>query len=430
MSDERMRQLERRWLESGAEEDETAYLHARVRAGDLPPERLEVAALVGHPAAVAATSGVAQPASPAAVVNALAPHGVDVVLRAGVACLRLVVSSWAEALPDDPWIPRLLETCERWLLEPSERDPEQALELVRRTQRAYRDSYNDVGDAYQLLAEQGRHELPEEQLPATFAAAAFAQGVVDAFGKEAGVAAELIAGNLGGCHEGVWIDLRDELGEYVEAGARAEPLVMESALQAAIQETVLAWALGRPAEDGGVARGPLAWEELPPDRLALLAYAGHAQAGARCPQVVIPARMPEWLEGLSGFGRQACVLAAAAAAERASLHWDDEADRRPERAVSSVRRWVECPCEAHRADLLGALDDAVDAMLAAQERSAPKAAAVGEAAALAAEAGSEEDFAGAVSGAVAAAQRAVPPAKLREAMSQALIGWVLSSDGE
>lgn len=48
MSDERLRQLERRWKETGSVEDEAAFLLGRVRAGDLTDERLELAAFCGH----------------------------------------------------------------------------------------------------------------------------------------------------------------------------------------------------------------------------------------------------------------------------------------------------------------------------------------------------------------------------------------------
>ena len=43
MSDAKLRELERRWKESGAVEDEAAYLLERVRVGDLTRERLELA---------------------------------------------------------------------------------------------------------------------------------------------------------------------------------------------------------------------------------------------------------------------------------------------------------------------------------------------------------------------------------------------------
>jgi len=54
MADDRLRQLERRFRESGAVEDEAAWLRARVRAGELPEERLRLAARMGQAAAAAA----------------------------------------------------------------------------------------------------------------------------------------------------------------------------------------------------------------------------------------------------------------------------------------------------------------------------------------------------------------------------------------
>ena len=51
MSDAKLRELERKWKESGSVEDEAAYLRERVRVGDLTQERLELAAYCGHGAA-------------------------------------------------------------------------------------------------------------------------------------------------------------------------------------------------------------------------------------------------------------------------------------------------------------------------------------------------------------------------------------------
>lgn len=51
MSDHRLRELERRWKQSGEAEDEAAYLAARVRSGDVDRERLLLAAYLGHGAA-------------------------------------------------------------------------------------------------------------------------------------------------------------------------------------------------------------------------------------------------------------------------------------------------------------------------------------------------------------------------------------------
>ncbi|MDC3379462.1 hypothetical protein OAX78_04190 [Planctomycetota bacterium] len=57
MSDERLRELERRWKETQAVEDEAAYLLERVRVGDLEQEKLELAAYCGDGAAKAALGG-------------------------------------------------------------------------------------------------------------------------------------------------------------------------------------------------------------------------------------------------------------------------------------------------------------------------------------------------------------------------------------
>lgn len=54
MSDARLRELERRWRETGAVDDEAAYLLERVRSGDLDSRRLHAAADCGHAAACAA----------------------------------------------------------------------------------------------------------------------------------------------------------------------------------------------------------------------------------------------------------------------------------------------------------------------------------------------------------------------------------------
>lgn len=48
MSDQKLRDLERRWHETGSPDDEAAYLVERVRVGDLTQDLLELAAYCGH----------------------------------------------------------------------------------------------------------------------------------------------------------------------------------------------------------------------------------------------------------------------------------------------------------------------------------------------------------------------------------------------
>lgn len=54
MSDDRLRDLERRWLETRHADDHGRYLLARVRSGLLDERRLELAAYCGHAGALAA----------------------------------------------------------------------------------------------------------------------------------------------------------------------------------------------------------------------------------------------------------------------------------------------------------------------------------------------------------------------------------------
>ena len=51
MSDERLRELERRWKLTASAEDEAAYLLERLRTADLKRTTLELVSLLGHPAA-------------------------------------------------------------------------------------------------------------------------------------------------------------------------------------------------------------------------------------------------------------------------------------------------------------------------------------------------------------------------------------------
>ena len=58
MTDRRLQTLKRAWLETGTVEAEADYLLARVRAGDLRQDRLELAEFLEHPAAYVAIHGV------------------------------------------------------------------------------------------------------------------------------------------------------------------------------------------------------------------------------------------------------------------------------------------------------------------------------------------------------------------------------------
>lgn len=61
MTDSRLRNLERRWRDSGSLADEAAYLLERVRAGELQRDQLELAAYCGYVAAAMAIREAAPP---------------------------------------------------------------------------------------------------------------------------------------------------------------------------------------------------------------------------------------------------------------------------------------------------------------------------------------------------------------------------------
>lgn len=85
MSDDRVRRLERRFRETGAAEDEAAWLQARVRAGELAPERL----LLGDHLARAAED-------PLEWFLGLERWGEEALRRARLAGVAALVGLWEE----------------------------------------------------------------------------------------------------------------------------------------------------------------------------------------------------------------------------------------------------------------------------------------------------------------------------------------------
>jgi hypothetical protein len=95
VSDASLRDLERCWRETGSDEDEAAFLRARVRAHDLLQERLALAAQVDHPGARSALE--LEPRAEESLeawVLALVPHGKPAVIVAGVALAELALARW------------------------------------------------------------------------------------------------------------------------------------------------------------------------------------------------------------------------------------------------------------------------------------------------------------------------------------------------
>lgn len=105
MTDGRIRALERRAASTGGADDEAAWLLARVRAGDLAPERLRLLAHLGHPAACMAASVPGHAAPLRGVVPArrwalaLGAFGRETCARAALALARACATGLADAPP-------------------------------------------------------------------------------------------------------------------------------------------------------------------------------------------------------------------------------------------------------------------------------------------------------------------------------------------
>ena len=129
MSDAKLRDLERRWKETGSPDDEAAYLLERVRVGDLSRERLELAAYGAHRAAMLAL-GEKQPNVPTRPdlwLRGLQRWGLRPALIAVVRAMREAMPRWNvsrnDSRPDavlvavDAWLscpcPAHAQECER-----------------------------------------------------------------------------------------------------------------------------------------------------------------------------------------------------------------------------------------------------------------------------------------------------------------------------
>ena len=90
MSDQRLRDLERRWKSSGSIDDEAAYLIERVRVGNLSNKMIQILLLCDHPATCNAFPVDHEMASSTtdSWLQALYAHSTDSMVRAAIACGR------------------------------------------------------------------------------------------------------------------------------------------------------------------------------------------------------------------------------------------------------------------------------------------------------------------------------------------------------
>lgn len=129
MTDERLRELERRWKETSSLDDEVAYLRERVRVGDLSQERLELAAFVGH---AASQQCLNQPfhrpeiAEYWRIFDQLPRFGSEAFTRAALEAAHLLSGPNRIGVP--PAVRRALEAAEDFLVEPTPRRQREAVQ--------------------------------------------------------------------------------------------------------------------------------------------------------------------------------------------------------------------------------------------------------------------------------------------------------------
>lgn len=115
MTDSHLRDLERRFRASGSVEDEAAWLRARVQAGELSQERLELASALGHRGSELASGTASVPTS-----EALSRLGKGAEARARAACAlgHAARPHWKpQAIDYDPGDPdEGLRALEEWIV--------------------------------------------------------------------------------------------------------------------------------------------------------------------------------------------------------------------------------------------------------------------------------------------------------------------------
>ena len=176
MSDQKLRELERRWKETGSPDDEAAYLLERVRVGNLTQERLELAAYCGHEGARRATQSTLGQAMGALDWVQHLDHWPGTAAIAAVVAARFAVKAvdLDDAPADAEQILRVLRAAETALSRPTQESLRTARDAAEALPRGFTPeaSTNAVLSARFCALAAGRSEDPRDAYRAVFHAAA------------------------------------------------------------------------------------------------------------------------------------------------------------------------------------------------------------------------------------------------------------------
>jgi hypothetical protein len=164
MSDQKLRDLERRFKETGSPDDEAAWLLERVRVGDLTRERLELAAYCGHEGARRAVGidTVPHPENLKDWHEGLRRWGVEIQVRGGSIAARRAMSLWeAESGDRRPWA--ALAAVEEWLACPCADHDNAAARAQRPLVRARR-TFSDAIEFISSIADPSDSRLVRVEL--------------------------------------------------------------------------------------------------------------------------------------------------------------------------------------------------------------------------------------------------------------------------
>ncbi len=182
---------------------------------------------------------------------------------------------------------------------------------------------------------------------------------------------------------------------------------------------------------GGAILGPMNDARLNRSKLELAAYAGSEAArnalGDEAPKV--PDDLWDWAMGLERWGHEALVRACIVMARLVLPHWEEVSrDKSPRKALQAAEAWLSCPCAKHARAAKAAEDAAKHAGVAVRGGAfMPVAWGVADAA-HAIVSGQPEGML-ATDAVESAVEVGIPEEEIRAAISEALLSWVLGSDG-
>lgn len=317
VSDERLRDLERRWHAGGSPQDDARLLLERLRGGQLAQDDVDLAALLGHPAACAALGRA--PGELRAVSDALAISD-ERRGRAALALAELALPAWTWPRPPEEPVPG------EWV-----RDAVQTLRLAIANPGA--GAIEAALDA-SGLARDAAHEARGEGLWAPLAARAVA-AACDAFAE----------GSAEALHVAAWF----------AASIFDETRVREAFALALLPEPLRPAIGGRSPEwcdETDLLRRKLASGAVTPERLALAHALGHGPAGEVLGFAPAEVEEARWLEAVAGagtIGAEAGVRSLVAlAVEQVARDVETAAGR----AILAAEAWLVEPTSA---SALGAL---------------------------------------------------------------------------